>query len=63
MEGYNPLESLCQMCGNPSLQEAKKPKISNLTIESRLIHHILTHNILLRRGSYEYMSYLELFLI
>uniref|UniRef100_A0A2N9HGC0 Uncharacterized protein n=1 Tax=Fagus sylvatica TaxID=28930 RepID=A0A2N9HGC0_FAGSY len=34
-----------------------------LTLESRLIHHIITHNILPRSGSYEYISYLDAFII
>jgi hypothetical protein len=62
-EGYNPLESIRQMCGNPSIEEPYRPKISELTLESRLIHHIITHNILPRSGSYEYISYLDLFII
>jgi hypothetical protein len=62
-EGYNPLESIRQMCGNPSIEVPVRPKISELTLESRLIHHIITHNILPRSGSYEYISYLDAFII
>jgi hypothetical protein len=62
-EGYNPLESIRQMCGNPIIEEAYRLKISELTLESRLIHHIITHNILPRSGLYEYISYLDLFII
>ena len=62
-EGYNPLESIRQMCGNPSIKEPIKPKISELTLESRFIHHIITHNILPKSGSYEYIFYLDLFII
>jgi hypothetical protein len=62
-QGYDPLASIRQMCGNPNIQHVHKPKITELTIESRLIHHIITHNILPRSGSYEYISYLDLFLI
>ena len=62
-EGYNSLESIRQMCGNLNIEEAYRPKISKLTLESQLIHHIITHNILPRRGSYEYISYLDLFII
>jgi hypothetical protein len=62
-EGYNPLESIRQMCGNPSIEVPVRPKISELTLESRLIHHIITHNILSRSGSYEYISYLDAFII
>ena len=51
------------MCGNPTIQHIHKPKNIELTIESRLIHHIITHNILPRNGLYEYISYLDLFLI
>uniref|UniRef100_A0A2N9FQ98 Uncharacterized protein n=1 Tax=Fagus sylvatica TaxID=28930 RepID=A0A2N9FQ98_FAGSY len=51
------------MCGNPSIEEPIRPKISELTLESRLIHHIITHNILPRSGSYEYISYLDAFII
>ena len=51
------------MCGNPNIEEAYRPKISELTLESRLIHHIITHNILPRSGSYEYTFYLDLFII
>jgi hypothetical protein len=62
-EGYNHLESIRQMCGNPSIEEAYRPKISKVTLESRINHHIITHNILPRSGSYEYISYLDLFII
>ena len=62
-QGYDPLESIRQMCGNPNIQHVQKPTSTRLTIESRLIHHIITYNILLRSGSYEYISYLDLFLI
>ena len=62
-EGYNPLKSIRQMCGNPSIEEPIRPKIFELTLESRLIHHIITHNILPRSGLYEYTSYLDLFII
>ena len=31
---YNPLESIRQMCGNPSIEEPYRPKISDLTLES-----------------------------
>jgi hypothetical protein len=62
-QGYDPLESIRQICGNPNIQNAYKPKTPELTIESHLIHHIITHNILPRSGSYEYISYLDLFLI
>jgi hypothetical protein len=33
-EGYNPLESIRQMCGNPNIEEPYRPKISDLTLES-----------------------------
>jgi hypothetical protein len=62
-KGYNPLESIRQMCGNPSIEVPIRPKISELTLESRLIHHIITHNILPRSCSYEYISYLDAFII
>jgi hypothetical protein len=62
-EGYDPLESIRQMCGNPNIQELSRPKIADLTLESRLIHHIISHNILPRSGSYEYTSYLDLFIM
>uniref|UniRef100_A0A2N9EYC7 Putative plant transposon protein domain-containing protein n=1 Tax=Fagus sylvatica TaxID=28930 RepID=A0A2N9EYC7_FAGSY len=62
-EGYNPLESIRQMCGNPTIEEPYRPKIAELTLESRLIHHIIAHNILPRSGSYEYTSYLDLFIL
>jgi hypothetical protein len=62
-EGYIPLESIRQMCGNPTIEEPYKPKIAELTLESRLIHHIIAHNILPRSGSYEYTSYLDLFIL
>ena len=51
------------MCGNSSIEEPIRPKISELTLESQLIHHIITTNILPRSGSYEYISYLDLFII
>uniref|UniRef100_A0A2N9F9P8 Uncharacterized protein n=1 Tax=Fagus sylvatica TaxID=28930 RepID=A0A2N9F9P8_FAGSY len=51
------------MCGNPNIEVPIRPKISELTLESRLIHHIITHNILLRSGSYEYISYIDAFII
>jgi hypothetical protein len=51
------------MCGNLSIEVPVRPKISELTLESRLIHHIITHNILPRSGSYEYISYLDAFII
>ena len=62
-EGYDPLESIRQMCENPNIQELSRPKIADLTLESRLIHHIIAHNILPRSGSYEYTSYLDLFIM
>ncbi len=62
-QGYDPLASIRQMCGNPNIQDIHKPQNTELTIESRLIHHIITHNILPRSGLYEYISYLDLFLI
>uniref|UniRef100_A0A2N9F4L3 Putative plant transposon protein domain-containing protein n=1 Tax=Fagus sylvatica TaxID=28930 RepID=A0A2N9F4L3_FAGSY len=63
VKGYDPLESIRQMCGNPNIQELSRPKIADLTLESRLIHHIIAHNILPRSGSYEYTSYLDLFIM
>jgi hypothetical protein len=51
------------MCGNPHIQHVQKPTNTELTIESRLIHYIITHNILPSSGSYEYISYLDLFLV
>ena len=33
-EGYNPLESIRQMCENPNIEEPYIPKISDLTLES-----------------------------
>ena len=51
------------MCRNPSIEVPVRPKISKLTLESRLIHHIITHNILSMSGSYEYISYLDAFII
>uniref|UniRef100_A0A2N9J674 Uncharacterized protein n=1 Tax=Fagus sylvatica TaxID=28930 RepID=A0A2N9J674_FAGSY len=55
------------VCGNPNIQELSRPKIADLTLdltlESRLIHHIIAHNILPRSGSYEYTSYLDLFIM
>jgi hypothetical protein len=62
-EGYDPLESIRQMCGNPTIKKPYRPKIAELTLESRLIHHIIAHNILPRSGSYEYTSYLDLFIM
>jgi hypothetical protein len=62
-EGYNLLESIRQIYGNPSIEEAYRPKLSKLTLESRLIHYIIIHNILPMSGSYEYISYLDLFII
>ena len=60
---YDPLESILQMCGNPNIQHVQKPTNTELTIESRFIHHIITHNILPRSGSYVYITYLDLLLI
>jgi hypothetical protein len=51
------------MCGNPSIEVPYRPKIAELTVESRLIHHIIAHNILPRSGSYKYTSYLDLFIL
>jgi hypothetical protein len=62
-QGYDTLESIHQMCGDRTLQHVHKPSNTEFTIESRLIHHIITHNILPGSGSYEYISYLDLFLI
>jgi hypothetical protein len=62
-KGYNPLESIRQICGNPSIKETYRPKLSELTLESCLIHHIITHNILPKSGSYKDISYLDLFII
>jgi hypothetical protein len=62
-QGYDPLASIRQMCGNPNIQHVQKPTNTELTIERRLIHHIITHNILPRSGSYDYISYLDLLLI
>ena len=51
------------MCGNSSIEESYRPKISELTLESWLIHHIITHNIIPRSGSYKYTSSLDLFIM
>jgi hypothetical protein len=62
-EDFDPVSALQQICERPDISVAYKPKISELSLMSRLIHNIIVHTLLPRKGSFSSLSYIDIFLI
>ena len=63
MDGFNTLTALRQIFHDNSIESLTKPTLSELTVEHRIIHHLITHNIIPRAGSSDYLFHFENFLL
>ncbi|RVW58688.1 hypothetical protein CK203_113182 [Vitis vinifera] len=63
MPGFKPKEVIQRMCGLADAQRMGKPLSHNLTVSSKVLHHMIC-SILLPRGEHlDEVSYLEAFLV
>ena len=62
-KGYEHVDALRLNCDNSELTEDHKPSANKLSMEMRVLHHILNHIIVPKKGKFEYMSYLEMYLM
>ena len=51
------------MLDDPSLEEVVKLVASDLNIHIRLLHHMVCNIILLRTGKFEYVTFLDFFVM
>ena len=56
-------EAVKQLCGLKNDSNMSKPSAARLSMESRIIHNIIGHNILPRAGHIDEVTYLEAFII
>ena len=63
IDGFNPLTALRQIFHDNSIESLIKPTLSELTVEHRIIHHLITHNIDHKAGSSDYLFHFENFLL
>lgn len=63
MSDVEPLAILRVVLDDPSLDEVVKLVVSDLNIDRRLLHHMVSNIILLRTGKFEYVMFLDLFVM
>ena len=63
IEEFIPGEAVKWLCGLENDSNMSKPSVAELTMESRIIHNIIEHIILLRAGHGDEVTYLEAFII
>ena len=63
MERFIPGEAVKRLCGLENDSNMSKPSEAGLTMESRIIHNIIRHNILPRARHRDKMTYLKAFII
>lgn len=63
MSEIEPIDILRVVLDNPNLDEVVKPEASNLTVHRRLIHHTVCKIILPRTGKFEYLTFLDMFVM
>lgn len=56
-------EILRVVLDNPNLDEVVKPEASDLTMHRRLLHHMVCNIILPRIGKFEYLTFLDMFVL
>ncbi|KAB1205047.1 hypothetical protein CJ030_MR7G016691 [Morella rubra] len=59
----DPLHILRVVLDNPTLDEIIKPTASDLSISRRILHHMVCNIILPRTGKFEYITFLDLFVM
>lgn len=60
---FNKVQALQQICNDPTIQQAFLPSVNDMTVISRIIHHIVSYNLMPRAGSRSYVGYMDIFLI
>lgn len=58
-----PIEILRDDLDDPSLDEIVKPEANDLNIHRRLLHHMVCNIILTRTGKFEYVTFIDLFVM
>lgn len=62
-DGYDKKEAIKQICGNQNITSNALLKAIQLTLPARIIHSIISYNILPRLGSRSNVSFYEIFII
>ena len=63
MPGFEPREAIQRLCGLAYAQGMGKPSAHNLTLPSRVLHHMICSILLPRGGHQDEVSYLEAFIV
>ena len=63
MSDVEPIEILRVVLDNPNLDEIVKPVASDFDVHRRLLHHIVCNIILPRTGKFEYVTFLDMFVM
>ncbi|KAK9288563.1 hypothetical protein L1049_017022 [Liquidambar formosana] len=60
---FDKIQALRQICNDSTIQQAFLPSVNDMTVTSRIIHHIISYNLMPRAGSRSYVGYMDIFLI
>ena len=63
VSGFEPREVVQRLCGLANAQGMGKPSAHNLTVPSRVLHHMICSILLPQGGHPDEVSYLEAFLV
>ncbi|KAB1203470.1 hypothetical protein CJ030_MR8G006648 [Morella rubra] len=63
MSEVDPIHILRVVLDNPTLDEVIRPTAGDLSIPRRLLHHMVCNIILPRMGKFEYITFLDLFVM
>jgi outer membrane murein-binding lipoprotein Lpp len=63
MSEVEPIEILRVVLEDPTLEDIVKPMANALSVHRRILHHMVCNIILPRTGKFEYVTYLELFIM
>ena len=63
MPEVEPIDILSVVLDNPTLHEVIRPTANDMTIHRRILHHMVRNIFLPRMGKYEYLTFLDLFVM
>lgn len=63
MSEVEPFDILRVILDNPALDQVVKPQAYDFAIQKRLLHHMVSNIILPRIGKFEYLTFLDMFVM
>lgn len=60
---FNIIAALKLICNDNTIQDKFLPSVNQLSVTSRIIHHIITYNLMPRSGSRSHVGYMDVYII